>query len=46
VAGLETSGSAEVLLALQTLWAGVFVKFGKSMVTGAQISFHLREDRI
>jgi hypothetical protein len=27
----------EVLLALQTLWALVFVMFGKSMVTGADI---------
>jgi hypothetical protein len=34
------------LLALQTLWALVFVMFGKSMMTGAQISFRLREDRI
>ncbi len=24
----------------------VFLMFGKSMVTGAQIFFHLREDRI
>jgi hypothetical protein len=45
-AGIEALWHAEVLLALQTLWALVFVMFGKSMVTGAQISFHLREDRI
>ena len=44
--GLEALWHAEVLLALQTLWALVFIIFGKSMVTGAQISFHLREDRI
>jgi hypothetical protein len=45
-AGLEALWHAEVLLALQALWALVFVMFGKSMVTGAQISFHLRADRI
>jgi len=45
-AGLEALWRTEVLLALQTLWALVFLMFGKSMVTGAQISFHLREDRI
>lgn len=45
-AGIEALWHAEVLLALQMLWALVFVMFGKSMVTGAQISFHLREDRI
>jgi hypothetical protein len=28
------------------LWAVVFVQFGKSMVTGAEISFHLHHDRI
>jgi hypothetical protein len=45
-AGLEALWHAEVLLALQTLWALVFILFGKSMVTGAQISFHLHHDRI
>lgn len=44
--GIDALWHAEVLLALQTLWALVFVMFGKSMVIGAQISFRLREDRI
>lgn len=35
-----------VLLALQMLWIIVFVMFGKSMVSGAQISFHLHHERI
>jgi len=28
------------------LWAIVFIMFGKSTVTGTQISFDLRDDRI
>jgi hypothetical protein len=32
--------------AAQALWVIVFIMFGKSMVTGAQIFFHLRGDRI
>jgi hypothetical protein len=35
-----------VVISLQALWGIVFVMFGKSMVTGAEISFHLRHDRI
>jgi hypothetical protein len=45
-AGLEMLWQADVLLALQTLWVFVFVMFGKNMVTNAQISFHLRGDRV
>lgn len=45
-AGLEALWHAAVVLALQILWALAFVMCGKSMVTGAQISFHLRADRI
>ncbi len=45
-AGIEAIWRPEVLLLLQALWTIVFIMFGKSMVTGAQISFHLREDRI
>ena len=44
--GLETVWQPIVLLSLQALWAIVFVMFGKSMVTGAEISFHLHQDRI
>jgi hypothetical protein len=45
-AGIETAWQPLVLLFLQTLWVVVFVFFGKSMVTGAEISFHLHQDRI
>jgi hypothetical protein len=45
-AGIETAWQLLVLLFLQTLWLVVFVFFGKSMVTGAEISFHLHHDRI
>ena len=31
---------------LRTIWAIVFIMFGKSIVTGAQSSFHLDHDRI
>jgi hypothetical protein len=45
-AGIETLWQPIVLLSLQALWAVIFVMFGKSMVTGAEISFHLHHDRI
>jgi hypothetical protein len=45
-AGIETAWQPLVLLSLQALWLIVFVFFGKSMVTGAEISFHLHHDRI
>ena len=45
-AGIETAWQPLVLLSLQTLWVAVFIFFGKSMVTGAEISFHLHHDRI
>ena len=45
-AGIEAAWRPAVLLFLQGLWALVFLLFGKSMVTGAEISFHLRHDRI
>jgi hypothetical protein len=44
--GLDAAWQPLVLLSLQTLWIVVFVQFGKSMVTGAEISFHLHHDRI
>jgi prolipoprotein diacylglyceryltransferase len=44
--GLDALWHPEVVLFLQCIWAVVFVFFGKSMVTGAEISFHLHEDRI
>jgi hypothetical protein len=45
-AGIETAWQPVVLLSLQALWAVVFVMFGKSTVTSAEISFHLHHDRI
>jgi len=45
-AGIEGVWHPAVVISLQTLWVIVFVMFGKSMVTGAEISFHLRHDRI
>jgi hypothetical protein len=45
-AGLEAVWHPAVLLSLQGLWLVVFMFFGKSMVTGAKISFHLYHDRI
>ncbi len=45
-AGIEAAWTPAVVLFLQTLWGIVFLLFGKSMVTGAEISFHLHHDRI
>jgi hypothetical protein len=45
-AGIECVWHPAVVISLQALWVIVFVLFGKSMVTGAEISFHLRHDRI
>jgi hypothetical protein len=45
-AGMEALWQPAVVISLQAVWAIVFVIFGKSMVTGAEISFHLRHDRI
>jgi hypothetical protein len=45
-AGIEAAWHPTVMLFLEGLWAIVFLLFGKSMVTGAEISFHLRHDRI
>ena len=45
-AGIEAAWHPAVVLFLQVLWGIVFILFGKSMVTGAEISFHLHHDRI
>jgi hypothetical protein len=45
-AGIEAAWRPAVVLFLQALWAIVFLLFWKSMVTGAEISFHLHHDRI
>jgi hypothetical protein len=44
--GIDALWRPEAVLFLQALWAIVFIFFGKSMVTGAEIFFHLHEDRI
>ena len=46
LSGISALWQPEVVIFLQALWVVVFVFFGKSMVTGAEISFHLYEDRI
>jgi hypothetical protein len=45
-AGLRRLWHPAVLLFLQGLWLLVFVRTGRSMVTGAQMSFHVHTDRI
>ncbi len=45
-AGIEALWQPLILLILQMLWGSVFILFGKSMVTSAEIHFHLHEDRI
>jgi hypothetical protein len=45
-AGLEAMWQPATVLSLQGLWLLVFLFFGKSMVTGAEITFHLHHDRI
>jgi hypothetical protein len=44
--GLRSLWNPAVVLFLQGLWAALFVFFGKSMVTGSAISFHIHHDRI
>jgi prolipoprotein diacylglyceryltransferase len=46
LAGLCALWDPAVVLFLQGLWAALFVFFGKSMVTGSAISFHVHHDRI
>jgi hypothetical protein len=46
LAGMEAAWQPAVVFFLQLLWAIVFLWFGKSLVTGAEISFHLHHDRI
>jgi hypothetical protein len=44
--GLRSLWHPAVVLCLQGLWIILFVVFGKSMVTGSAISFHVHHDRI
>jgi hypothetical protein len=44
--GLRALWSPGVLLSLQLLWAAVFLYTGRSTVTAATLSFHVRSDRV
>jgi hypothetical protein len=44
--GIEALWQPAIVLFLQALWVLLFLFFGKSMVTDAEISFRLRHDRI
>lgn len=44
--GILTLWNPFVILALQLLWFTIFLYTGRSMVTGATISFHVHPDRI
>lgn len=45
-AGLSALWDPGVLLALQVLWAVVFLHTGRSVVTGSELRFHVHGDRI
>ena len=44
--GLRLLWSPGIILVCQLLWIGIFLFMGRSQVTGARISFHVRKDRI
>ncbi|SHK73389.1 Prolipoprotein diacylglyceryl transferase [Desulfatibacillum alkenivorans DSM 16219] len=44
--GWKAVWSPIVILAVQALWAALFVYYGKSTVTGGAISFHVMKDHI
>ncbi len=44
--GLRLLWNPGIILACQILWIGIFLYMGRSHVTGARISFHVRKDRI
>jgi prolipoprotein diacylglyceryltransferase len=44
--GLRLLWNPAIILACQFLWIGIFLYMGRSQVTGARISFHVRKDRI
>jgi hypothetical protein len=44
--GLHLLWSPGIILLCQALWIGIFLFMGRSQVTGARISFHVRKDRI
>ncbi|MFN2152569.1 MAG: prolipoprotein diacylglyceryl transferase, partial [Anaerolineales bacterium] len=46
LAGLRSLWDPTVILFLQVLWLGMFLRTGRSEVTGAGITFHVHQDRI
>ena len=44
--GLHLLWNPGIILSCQILWIGIFLFMGRSQVTGARISFHVRKDRI
>lgn len=45
-AGLAQVTSAGVIVILQLLWAGLFLFYGRSRVTGSVVSFHVVAERV
>jgi hypothetical protein len=45
-AGLMQVASAGVIVALQVLWVGLFLYYGRSRVTGSVVSFHVVSERV
>ncbi len=45
-AGLRALWRPEAIVFLQGVWIGLFVYMGRSMQTGAHVSYHVRQDRI
>lgn len=46
VRGLSSLWNPGAILFLQMLWIGTFIYYGRSLVTRAQLSFHVREEYI
>ncbi|HVM97978.1 MAG TPA: prolipoprotein diacylglyceryl transferase family protein [Candidatus Acidoferrales bacterium] len=44
--GLEAMWNPIIIVALQAMWAALFVYTGWSMVTGSIVSFHVHHDRV
>jgi hypothetical protein len=46
IVGLSTLADPWLLLMIEAIWLGVFFYFGRSMVTGASLSFHVNHERV
>jgi len=44
--GLQNLWQPEILILLQCVWLVMFLYTGRSMVTGANLSFHVHSERI